>query len=192
MRVLILIVLVALAVGAYATWVDHGKGTAERARAAAVASAPTAEAWFSPRGGGLEAALGMVKRAKQSVLACGTFGAEAVAELVAARKRGASVQVVIAPPQGEAGALANALYDAGVAVHVDSTHARLHGAWLVIDGEILLSGPELTAAAEREQGAWIAVQSPPLVVKATDAWRAHQAHASDLGTMPEAPPAVSR
>lgn len=103
-------------------------------------SAPAADnikAYFSPKGGCTAAVTNALGNAKQTVLVSAySFTSAPIADaLVKAHRRGVKVQAVLDKSnQTDKYSSATFLADAGIPVHIDSSHAIHHNKFIVIDG----------------------------------------------------------
>jgi len=97
---------------------------------------------FSPKGGCTEAVVAAVGAARQEVLVQDySFTSEPIAKaLVAARKRGLSVRVIMDKSVLTQKSEIDMLHSAGVEVWIDSRHAIAHNKVMVIDGETVVTG----------------------------------------------------
>lgn len=120
--------------------------------AAPEATIPAPEIYFSPRGGATEAVVREINAAKTSLsILAYSFTSKPISEaIIAARRRGVKVEVVLDKSQrwekGEAGALV----EAGVPVWFDTKHAIMHDKVTIIDGSVVVTGSfNYTSQAEK-------------------------------------------
>lgn len=189
MRWLLALCALVLLAGAIATWGVPGGAAA--ARGAASGPPASVHCAFSPRGGGLPAVIQAITQAQHEVLVLGSLsGADRIAAALAqARQRGLAVGV-IAPigPGGTAGEELLTLSQAGVAIGLDSQHARIDGALLVIDGTTVVTAGSLADRAETNDAQVVLVVEEAAAARtAADAWRTHRAHADPLPAAGAAP-----
>ena len=152
--------------------------------AQAPASGTSVPAWqvcFSPQGGCTELVVQTLAQAKQTVLVQAySFTSAPIAKaLVAAKKRGVTVEVILDKSQrtkhySEADFLAHA----GIPVRIDAVHAIAHNKVMVIDGETVITGSfNFTTAAEQHNAENLLVLHDPVLAASYEAnWHHHAAH----------------
>jgi hypothetical protein len=191
MRILLVVMVLVVIIGALATWLPAHPGHPPAASpfsppvssSAAPQNAHTLAVRTNPRGGLLTAVEQAIGGAQHQVLLLGSLrGAERIAAaLVAARDRGVEVQVVAPAAAGGPDDVLRSLPETGIAVAIDAEHRGMSTTLLVIDGAAAILGGTLADSAERDDAgmAWFA-QDPQLAADCLTTWRTHRAHAQPL------------
>jgi phosphatidylserine/phosphatidylglycerophosphate/cardiolipin synthase-like enzyme len=140
------------------------------------------EVFFSPRGGGTEAIVAELAKAKQTVFvqAYSFTSAPIVKALVEAHKRGVAVQVVLDKSQRtQKYSSADFVAHAGIATFIDTRHAIAHNKIMIIDDSVVITGSfNFTKAAEESNAEnLLVIHDPKLAERYLANWRAHQLHA---------------
>src|ERR1043166_4459889 len=139
------------------------------------------EVYFSPRGGATEAVVNALTLATNTVLVQAySFTSAPIAEaLVAARRRGVAVQVILDHSQRtEKYSEADFLSHNEIRTLIDSQHAIAHNKIMIIDGYVVLTGSfNFTKAAEEKNAEnLLIVNDPVLASKYIENWHAHEQH----------------
>jgi len=120
--------------------------------AAPIPSTGTVEVYFSPRGGATEAVVSEIAKAKTEILVQAySFTSKPIAKaLIDARKRGVRIEAVLDKSNATAKySAATFLFNAGIPVVIDSSHAIAHNKVMIIDKATLITGSfNFTSAAE--------------------------------------------
>lgn len=117
---------------------------------------PGWEVYFSPRGGATDALVREISAAKRTILvqAYGLTSVKIAAALAAAHKRGLNIRVILDKSQRtEKYSSATFLANAGIAVQIDSKHAKAHNKVMIIDEEIVITGSFNFSTAAEESNA---------------------------------------
>jgi len=113
----------------------------------------TIQAYFSPRGGTLNAIIGCIDEARSEIVVAlyVLTNADLADALVRAHKRGVRVEAILDKAQQTArGGQVQKLIDANIPVRFDTKHAIFHHKFAVIDGATLVTGSfNWSAAAEK-------------------------------------------
>ena len=144
-------------------------------------SAPPIEVHFSPKGGCLEAIVGLVDGAKRSVrVQAYSFTSPPIIEaLVAAKRRGVAVEVLL-DRSNRGAAPVDALQAAGVSVTIDASHPIAHAKVVLVDDEAVEFGSyNYTRQAERNAEDCAIVRDRAVAAAFLGAWREHRAHAEE-------------
>lgn len=136
---------------------------------------------FSPHGGCTDAIVGTLREAKQTVLMQAySFTSEPIANaLIAAKRRGASVKVILDKSQlAERYSVAGQLMASGILVRIDYAHAIAHNKVIVIDGRTVLTGSFnfTRGAEERNAENLLILRDANVAVQYAENWRAHWGH----------------
>jgi phosphatidylserine/phosphatidylglycerophosphate/cardiolipin synthase-like enzyme len=139
------------------------------------------EVFFSPRGGGTEAIVAELAKAKKTVFVQAySFTSAPIAKaLVEAHKRGVAVQVVLDKSQrSEKYSSADFVAHAGIATFIDTRHAIAHNKIMIIDGAVVLTGSfNFTKAAEESNAEnLLVIRDQRLADRYLANWRDHQGH----------------
>lgn len=152
--------------------------TGGRPQPLAMVAGTNVEARFSPRGGCEEEVLRAIRSARRQILvATYQLTNQKIRDALAdAKKRGVDVRVVVDETQENA---AHFLKEAGVDVWVDRQHAIFHNKFIIVDGEVLLTGSyNFSRAAEsRNAENLITIRNERKVVEGfVENWKEHQSH----------------
>jgi len=113
---------------------------------------PSIRLYFSPNGGGTEAIVSEIGRARTEVLVQAySFTSTPIAKaLMDARKRGVKITVILDKSQKTARySSADFLRNSGIATYIDGKHAIAHNKIMIIDRECVITGSfNFTKAAE--------------------------------------------
>jgi phosphatidylserine/phosphatidylglycerophosphate/cardiolipin synthase-like enzyme len=140
------------------------------------------KAFFSPNGGCTDAVVSSLGDARKSVLVQAySFTSAPIAKaLVAAKKRGVDVQVILDKSQrSEKYSGATFLANEGVPVFIDAGHRIAHNKVMVIDGQTVITGSfNFTKAAEsgNAENVLLILHAPELAKRYTENWKLHLAH----------------
>jgi phosphatidylserine/phosphatidylglycerophosphate/cardiolipin synthase-like enzyme len=152
---------------------------------------------FSPRGGATEAVVDSLGRATNAILVQAySFTSAPIAEaLVAARRRGVTVQVILDHSQRtEKYSEADFLSHNEIPTLIDSQHAIAHNKIMIIDGYAVLTGSfNFTKAAEEKNAENLLVISDPTLAKTyTENWHLHEQHSEPYARATPAPEKTRR
>ncbi len=115
---------------------------------------PWIRPFFSPNGGGTEAIVSEIRRAKSEVLVQAySFTSTPIAKaLLGARKRGVKITVILDKSQRTARySAADFLRNSGIATYIDGKHAIAHNKIMIIDRDCVITGSfNFTKAAEEK------------------------------------------
>ncbi len=140
------------------------------------------EVYFSPDGGGTDAIVRELSRAKTSIrVQAYTFTSRAIAKaLVEAKRRGVDVCVILDKSQrGERYTSADFIAHGGIPVLIDANHAIAHDKVMVIDGETVITGSfNFTNAAESRNAENLLIirGEKELVQRYAANWERHRRH----------------
>jgi phosphatidylserine/phosphatidylglycerophosphate/cardiolipin synthase-like enzyme len=116
-------------------------------------SPPTWEVYFSPHGGCTEAIIKELNKAKSTILVQAyTFTSDPIAKALSnAHKRGVKVEVILDKSQKTyKSSSATFFFNSGIPTKINAKHAKAHNKFMVIDGEIIITGSfNFTKAAEK-------------------------------------------
>ena len=163
-----------------------GISNAWNTRTQSVPDTQTIEVGFSPEGGAETLVLKAIQSAHKSIRVLAySFTSKPIAEaLVAARKRGVDVRVVLDKSQKtEKYTSANFLANSGIPTHIDSVHAIAHNKILVIDQQHVETGSFnfTSAAAKRNaENAIVIWNNPQLADVYMKDWQKHWQHSEEL------------
>jgi len=137
--------------------------------------------YFSPKGGATEACVAEINAAKHSIyVQAYSFTSKPIAAaLVAAKKRGVQVSVILDRSQKTANySEADFLAHAGISTAIDSKHAIAHNKLMVIDAETVITGSfNFTSAAEsRNAENLLVLRDAALADRYLQNWLLHQGH----------------
>lgn len=137
--------------------------------------------YFSPKGGATEACVKEIEAASKSIYvqAYSFTSKPIVAALVAAKKRGVQVSVILDRSQKTANySEADFLAHAGISTAIDSKHAIAHNKLMVIDAETVITGSfNFTSAAEsRNAENLLVLRDAALADRYLQNWLLHQEH----------------
>ncbi len=118
------------------------------------AAEPSIRAYFSPNGGGTDAIVSEVRRARSEVLVQAySFTSAPIAKaLLEVWKRGVKVTVILDKSQRKANySSADFLRNAGIPTYIDGKHAIAHNKIMIVDRECVITGSfNFTRAAEEK------------------------------------------
>jgi phosphatidylserine/phosphatidylglycerophosphate/cardiolipin synthase-like enzyme len=139
------------------------------------------EVYFSPKGGATEACIAAIAAAKTtiSVQAYSFTSQPIAAALVAAKKRGVTIAVILDRSQKTANySEADFLAHAGVPTFIDAKHAIAHNKIIVIDSAVVVTGSfNFTKAAESSNAEnLLVIHDPKLAARYLANWAEHRAH----------------
>ena len=139
------------------------------------------QVFFSPHGGATEAAVKALAQATNSVLAQAySFTSVPLAEaLLAAKRRGVSVQVILDRSQGtEKYSEADFLIHNEIPTLIDAKHAIAHNKIIIIDDFVVLTGSfNFTRAAEEKNAENLLIINDPVLAKSyLENWHFHEQH----------------
>jgi phosphatidylserine/phosphatidylglycerophosphate/cardiolipin synthase-like enzyme len=143
---------------------------------------PILKSYFSPNGGGTEAVIQELNRAKTTVLfqAYSFTYAPIAKALVDAHKRGVDLQVFLDKSQRtERYSSASFLANEGIPTFIDAAHKIAHNKFMIIDGMTLITGSfNFTKSAEEGNAENLLVISnaPDLVQRYAANWKEHLGH----------------
>jgi phosphatidylserine/phosphatidylglycerophosphate/cardiolipin synthase-like enzyme len=147
-------------------------------------AAGTILVFFSPNGGATDAILSEIGAAhKEIFVQAYSFSSQPIARaLVAARKRGVTVEVVFDKSQwSEKYSAADFTHNAGIPTYIDDTHAIAHNKIMIIDRKVILTGSfNFTKAAEERNAENLLVikENAPLMEKYLANFEAHKSHST--------------
>jgi len=139
------------------------------------------QVFFSPHGGATEAAVSALAQATNSVLvqAYSFTSAPLAQALVAAQRRGVSVQVILDRSQRtEKYSEADFLSHNEIPTLIDDRHAIAHNKIMIIDGYVILTGSfNFTKAAEEKNAENLLIINDPVLAKTyLENWHNHEQH----------------
>lgn len=158
-----------------------------QSRTQSVPATPEIEVGFSPEGSAEALVIKAIAAARKSIRVLAySFTSQPIAQaLLAARKRGVDVQVVVDKSQRtEKYTSATFLANSGIPVRVDSQHAIAHNKILVIDGQHVETGSfNYTAAAAKKnaENAIVIWNNPGLAKVYAENWQKHWQHSDVYG-----------
>lgn len=144
-------------------------------------AAPPIEVHFSPKGGCLESVVALVDSAKRSVRvqAYSFTSPPVISALVAAKKRGVAVEVVL-DRSNRGAAPVDELRAAGASVSIDASHPIAHAKVVLVDEEAVEFGSyNYTRQAEHNAEDCVVVRDRAVAAAFLGAWREHRAHAEN-------------
>jgi phosphatidylserine/phosphatidylglycerophosphate/cardiolipin synthase-like enzyme len=147
-------------------------------------AAGTILVFFSPNGGATEAIVGEIEAAhKEIFVQAYSFSSQPIARaLVAARKRGVTVEVIFDKNQwSEKYSAADFTHNAGIPTYIDDAHAIAHNKIMIIDRRVILTGSfNFTRAAEERNAENLLVikGNAPLLEKYLANFEAHKSHST--------------
>ncbi len=140
--------------------------------------------YFSPNGGTEGAYVDAIGDAKKSIRGeAYSFTSRPIAEaLIAAKKRGVDVQLVVDPSGASKTARGAECVKAGIPVFVDHKHAIMHAKVLILDGAKVATGSfNLSAAAENSNAEnALVIECAPLAEIYLQNWESHHSHSDPL------------
>ncbi len=141
----------------------------------------TLQVYFSPKGGCTDAIVRTLTDAKKTVLVQAySFTSVPIAKaLLAAKKRGVNVQVILDKSQRTAKySSATFLFNSGIPTYIDPAHAIAHNKIMIIDGLIVITGSfNFTRAAEENNAENLLIlTSSELAARYTENWKKHLSH----------------
>lgn len=154
------------------------------ASAALLPATGTVEVFFSPRGGAEEAVIREISSARGEILVQAySFTNKPIAKaLLDAKKRGVRIDAVLDKSNATAKYSAAAfLYNTGIPVLIDSSHAIAHNKIMIIDRATLITGSfNFTSAAENKNAENLLVikGNKPLVDKYISNFETHKNHST--------------
>ena len=140
------------------------------------------QVYFSPKGGGTDAVVNALNKAKKTILvqAYSFTSPPIAAALVEANKRGVDVQVILDKSQKtERYSGATFLKNHEVPVFIDASHKIAHNKVMVVDSDIVITGSfNFTKSAEEGNAENLLVISnaPDLAAEYIANWKAHLKH----------------
>lgn len=141
------------------------------------------KAFFSPKGGCTDAIVAAINASDNGgtiFVQAYSFTSQPIEQaLIAAKKRGSTVKVILDRSQYDAkGAAAGPLFDAGIEIRMDAKHQIAHNKVICIDGKTLITGSfNFTRQAEVGNAEnLLIVQSPELVIAYVNNWQVHWDH----------------
>jgi phosphatidylserine/phosphatidylglycerophosphate/cardiolipin synthase-like enzyme len=139
------------------------------------------QVFFSPNGGATSAVTNALARATNSILVQAySFTSAPIAQaLVAAKRRGVSIQVILDHSQRtEKYSEADFLMHNEIPTLIDAQHAIAHNKIMILDGYIILTGSfNFTKAAEEKNAENLLVINDPVLARAyVSNWRQHEQH----------------
>jgi phosphatidylserine/phosphatidylglycerophosphate/cardiolipin synthase-like enzyme len=139
------------------------------------------QVFFSPNGGATQAAVNALESATNSILVQAySFTSAPLAEaLVAARRRGVSVKIILDRSQRtEKYSEADFFEHNGMPALIDARHAIAHNKIMIIDGYAILTGSfNFTKAAEEKNAENLLIINDANLAKAyLQNWHAHEQH----------------
>jgi phosphatidylserine/phosphatidylglycerophosphate/cardiolipin synthase-like enzyme len=142
----------------------------------------TVRVYFSPRGGCEDAVVHALDNAQNSVhvQAYSFTNKRIAAALVAARKRGVAVSVMLDKSQRtQKYSSADFVAHAGIPTSIDARHAIAHNKIMIIDGHTIITGSfNFTVAAETSNAEnLLVIRSAELAETYLANWKSHRAHA---------------
>jgi phosphatidylserine/phosphatidylglycerophosphate/cardiolipin synthase-like enzyme len=148
----------------------------------------TIDAYFSPRGGAMQAIVKELDNAKKEILvqAYSFTSAEIIKALVQAHKRGVFVEVIIDKSQasGKKYTSADYLAHVGIPTYIDSAHAIAHNKIMIIDRDVMITGSfNFTKAAEEKNAENLLVikENPGLLQRYARNYEEHRGHSERYG-----------
>ncbi len=149
-----------------------------------VATTPTIDVYFSPKGGCTEAVVKELGTAKKTVLVQAySFTSAPIAKaLVDAHKRGVDIRVILDKSQRTAKySSADFVAHAGIPTFIDAKHSIAHNKIIVIDGATVLTGSfNFTKAAEEKNAEnLLVIRDKAVAEKYTANWQAHVEHSEN-------------
>jgi phosphatidylserine/phosphatidylglycerophosphate/cardiolipin synthase-like enzyme len=143
-----------------------------------------AQVYFSPKGGGQDAIVQTIGKAKSTILVQAySFTSAPIAEaLKKAHDRGVKVQAILDKSQrGEKYTGATYLKNAGIPVAIDVAHAIAHNKVMVLDDDVVVTGSFnfTKAAEERNAENVLIVEDKGLARLYRENWEAHRGHSED-------------
>ncbi len=137
--------------------------------------------YFSPRGGGQQAIVYAIGKAKESVyVQAYSFTSAPIAKaLLEAHKRGVRVEAILDKSQRKATYTgATFLKNEGIPVYIDAAHAIAHNKVMVIDGAIVITGSfNFTKAAEEKNAEnLLIIKDKALAQLYMENWERHRGH----------------
>jgi phosphatidylserine/phosphatidylglycerophosphate/cardiolipin synthase-like enzyme len=162
--------------------------------------APSAEVFFSPKGGCTDVIVRELSRARREILVLAySFTSKPLADaLIAAKKRGVHVEVVLDHSnENEKYTDLPFFIEHGMTPLVDAHHAIAHNKIMVVDSRTILTGSfNFTHQAEHENAEnLLVIKGHPELIKAYRAnFHEHKAHARqpEMKGQPAAAPAGNR
>lgn len=149
---------------------------------APIPSTGTVDVYFSPKGGATEEVVAEIGKARQEILVQAySFTSKPIAKaLLDANKRGVKIEAVLDKSNATAKySAATFLFNSGIPVLIDSTHAIAHNKIMIIDRATLITGSfNFTAAAEDKNAENLLVikGNPHLVEKYITNFETHKGH----------------
>ena len=150
--------------------------------APAPTNTPTSvQVYFSPNGGGTDAIVGEINKAKAEILVQAySFTSKEIAKaLIDAHLRCIKVQVILDKSNlTEKYSAADFVAHAGIPILIDSEHAIAHNKVMVIDAETVITGSfNFTKAAEEHNAENLLIlHDKTLAAKYTANWQDHATH----------------
>jgi len=140
-----------------------------------------AQVYFSPKGGGQDAIVQTIGKAKSTILVQAySFTSAPIAEaLKKAHDRGVKVQAILDKSQrGEKYTGATYLKNSGIPVLIDAAHAIAHNKVMVLDDDVVVTGSFnfTKAAEERNAENVLIVQDKGLARLYRENWENHRGH----------------
>ena len=154
------------------------------AYSATIPATGTVEVFFSPRGGATEAITREIASAQREILiqAYGFTSIPIAKALLESKKRGVKIEAVLDKSNATAKySAATFLFNAGIPVLIDSSHAIAHNKVMIIDRQTLITGSfNFTRAAEEKNAENLLILrgNKPLIEKYFDNYEAHKGHST--------------
>lgn len=154
--------------------------TTTQAKDLTLINAPT-QVYFSPNGGGTEAIVEALGKAKAQILVQAySFTSKEIAKaLVEAHKRGVKTEIILDKfnRSGKYSA-ADFTAHAGIPTYIDSAHAIAHNKIMIIDKEVVIMGSfNFTKAAEEKNAEnLLVIRSRELALDYIENWDKHKQH----------------
>ncbi|MDQ5986659.1 MAG: Cardiolipin synthase B [Syntrophus sp. SKADARSKE-3] len=139
------------------------------------------QAFFSPGGGCTEAILKAVSQARTEILIMAySFHSPAIAQaLIAAHKRGVKVSMILDKSERQEGLTPPIqMFQAGIPVYLDGTHAVMNNRLIIIDGQTIITGSFNFNAASENMNAenLLIIQAKELAASYRENWLHHKKH----------------
>jgi len=137
--------------------------------------------YFSPKGGGQQAIVDAIGKAKESIyVQAYSFTSAPIAKaLIDAAQRGVKVEAILDKSQRKATYTgATFLKNEGIPVWIDAKHAIAHNKVMIIDGATLITGSfNFTKAAEEKNAEnLLIIRDSGLAKLYLENWERHRAH----------------
>lgn len=134
--------------------------------------------WFSPNGGVTDACIREIDAAKQTihVQAYGFTSPPIIRALVAAKKRGVDVQIIL--DKSQQSLPADLVAEVGIPTFIDASHAIAHNKVVIVDAAVVLTGSFNFSKAAEESNAenFLVIRDALLAGRYLENWRHHREH----------------